>query len=271
MRKRPNRPRYSLSDKLINLHLLLRASSFDRWPLRVRFFAEDVWKAWGKCTEKFFGRDGLRKGIQMELEEEGIEGLEIGYAGSKRVVEKGRERFGEGGESGDCGVCQAQCPEGGAATVVCSAEGCDMVAHVGCLSDSFLVEEGNEVAIVPTQGHCPACKTQLQWVNLIKELTLRMRGEKEIAALFKKPKGKKGKAAASDAEWECPDEEPLPEEDVWNLLVESSDVEPDASGGAAKSDPSPHQRFLTHPERSKGPASGPIIDESDWEEAKVLT
>lgn len=45
-RRRPPRPRLCLTDRLANLHLLLRARSFERWPLKVTFYAEDVYRVW---------------------------------------------------------------------------------------------------------------------------------------------------------------------------------------------------------------------------------
>ena len=48
--RRPGRPRTSLTDKLSNLHLLLRVPYFSQWPLEVRFFSEDVYKVWAKVV-----------------------------------------------------------------------------------------------------------------------------------------------------------------------------------------------------------------------------
>ena len=44
----PKRPRHTVSSLLSNLHLLLRVSSFARWPLSLHFFSPDVYKAWLK-------------------------------------------------------------------------------------------------------------------------------------------------------------------------------------------------------------------------------
>ncbi|GAB7364269.1 hypothetical protein MBLNU230_g4817t1 [Neophaeotheca triangularis] len=244
---------------------------FFPWPLRVRFFAEDVWKVWGRATAGFLGPEGLRRGLCVGFESQGVGELEVGYVGLKGVLEKGRARFGSEKEE-KCGVCRESCPDDGNATVFCPSEGCEMCAHLDCLSARFLAEEGSQGAIVPTQGRCPSCKTELQWVDLVKELSLRMRGEKEVAALFKKPRAKKGKAVASDVEDDDGlEEEPLPEEDEWNILVGSSDVEQEVGGSALTSDRSPHRKFLTPVKKGKAQAFEPIVDESDWDEAQVLT
>ncbi|KAJ9629409.1 Slx4p interacting protein [Taxawa tesnikishii (nom. ined.)] len=64
-------------------------------------------------------------------------------------------------------------------TLVCSAEGW---------------AENHGDAIVPTSGRCPDCKETLLWSDLVRDLSLRIRGEKEVAKLFKirKPRSKKG-------------------------------------------------------------------------------
>ncbi|TKA65970.1 hypothetical protein B0A49_06529 [Cryomyces minteri] len=110
VRKRMARPPVSLTDKLANLHLLLRVKSFARWPLDVRFFAPDVWKMWGRWNERAAGK--IREGIGIELVrpdepiaaeriEAGaakylvqgngvLEALDVGYASLKAYLEKSK-------------------------------------------------------------------------------------------------------------------------------------------------------------------------------------
>lgn len=45
-------------------------------------------------------------------------------------------------------------------------------------------EEDREV-VVPIQGRCPQCGGHIQWVDMMKELSLRERGAKEVEALLK--------------------------------------------------------------------------------------
>ncbi|KAJ9664430.1 Slx4p interacting protein [Coniosporium apollinis] len=219
-RKRPARPRVSLTDKLSNLHLLLRVKSFERWPLEVRFFAEDVQRAWQRWDALV--RRRIRSGIKVNLEKHagrlptapqsgnaeevegqgpavstfvpaGIESIDVGYASSKSCVEKCQQLLGAGGGQA-CSICTKHVMPDTALLIVCPEEGCRMISHLSCLSAQFLSKEGDQDAIVPTEGHCPSCQTKLQWSTLMKAVSLRIRGQKEIDRLFKKPRQKKAKA-----------------------------------------------------------------------------
>ncbi|KAM0273260.1 hypothetical protein ACHAQH_008357 [Verticillium albo-atrum] len=47
----PKRPRPGITSIMSNLHLLLRVPSFERWPLRLHFFVKPAYKAWeGSCA-----------------------------------------------------------------------------------------------------------------------------------------------------------------------------------------------------------------------------
>jgi structure-specific endonuclease subunit SLX1 len=75
-----------------------------------------------------------------------------------------------------------------------------------CLSQAFLSEETERNAVVPTKGTCPGCRSPLQWSSLIKELSLRTRGQAEVEALFKPRRQKAAAAQAVDQEDEDLDE-----------------------------------------------------------------
>ena len=70
--------------------------------------------------------------------------------------------------------------------------GVEFVSYMKCLVDKFIREEGQR-GVVPTTWSCPTCKVNLRWIDMVKELSLRTRGEKEIAKLMKKPREKKAK------------------------------------------------------------------------------
>ncbi|EMC93774.1 hypothetical protein BAUCODRAFT_47071, partial [Baudoinia panamericana UAMH 10762] len=198
VRKRPGRPRLSLTDRLANLHLLLRAPSFERWPLKVTFYAEDVFRVWSKWTSQHLER--LRPGISVALDDcarshsdnhilnpdrpTGISAIDVTYRTLKPHVDKSRRLF-DNAEWVNCAVCAEGLPASGASTLICPTEGCNAMSHVECLSARFLAVEHDQDAIVPISGSCPGCGSQLQWVDLVKELSLRMRGPKQLEALFK--------------------------------------------------------------------------------------
>ncbi|KAK5107922.1 hypothetical protein LTR62_000527 [Meristemomyces frigidus] len=303
VKKKPVRPRMGLSERLGNLHLLLHSSSFERWPLRVTFYALDVHRTWDRWTRQHVV-DSLRPGIEVKLDpsatekarpEEaansetalsGISALDVGYGGLKLQLEKSKRIFDEA-EWLQCDCCHQVVPAAGDLTLVCSTEGCDAVFHLDCLSTAFLEAEGNEDAMVPTSGACPSCGIELQWAELAKELSLRLRGETEIKALYKKRRAKKGEVSAGDSVSDDDDigsdldVVDIGDEDIWHELPATSEVEAVATRGnptpvvkkrrkktgnkavppVAVSNFEPAEP--TEPER--------IIEESDWEGAEMIT
>jgi len=215
-RRRPAKPRISLIDKLSNLHLLLRVPSFARWPLEVRFFSEDVYRVWQRWSERVDGdiRDGITvvldvkhtaevgtasaiprsgEGREGEVDTGGVNGVDVGYARIKSHVEKSLFLLAEG-EVVKCAVCTDDLGTQAAMALVCSHEGCRSASHMTCLSRIFLEQDGSGTSLVPTVGLCPSCRTPLSWSDLVMEMSLRIRGEKEVARLMKKPRMSKAKA-----------------------------------------------------------------------------
>ncbi|KAK5166023.1 hypothetical protein LTR04_000770 [Oleoguttula sp. CCFEE 6159] len=250
------RPPVSLTDKLANLHLLLRVKSFARWPLDVRFFAPDVWKMWGRWDERTAGR--IREGIGIELVrpdgsvaaerlEAGavkdlvqgngvLEALDVGYASLKAYLEKSKAMLSTG-EPVACTICERSIENASTLALVCPGDGCRMVSHVPCLSERFLAEAEEADAIVPIEGDCPGCKIRLRWMTLVKECSLRLRGQKEIDGLFKKRRVKKGEAEGDgwedavrlDQEGDNDDEDSGSEEEAGDIVVDYKDVKDNES------------------------------------------
>ena len=316
-RKRPVKPPMLLLNKLSNLHLLLRVPSFSRWPLHVRFFCEDVYQDWQKWNERVDGsiRDGVNVLLDLKqpqsfindgedpnstqakgkrkraaLGQGGIEGLDTGYSELKKHVEKSTYYFAED-EALKCSVCANNLRPKTGMAIVCPQEHCRTASHMACLASKFIEEEGPGAIVTPISGRCPSCKEKFQWIDLIKELSLRVRSEKEVAKVTKKPKEHKttwpktkmGEASQSRARTlgkDClakPDEdfvgadmcaldasdESLP--DDWQYQDEEDDVVSVMSGNSALSDVakagSPTKRSSI---ASKLPA---MIEDSEWDDA----
>lgn len=305
VRKRPARPRLGLTERLANLHLLLRSSSFERWPLRVVFYAEDVhrvWSRWLNQHPELKGNGGLREGLQVMLDDStkrlpaaessaddaptGIRAIDVTYAPLKDHLAKSRTLLSESSNA-DCELCSKALPATGASTLVCPTDGCNAATHTTCLSAHFLTS-APEGTLLPTTGHCPSCKNESQWQDLVKELSLRMRGEKEMKALFKPPRtrnitAKAAATAAEEAESEASEdddvlpENPLPGDeedgDEWHRLPDTSDVEMEGDElPVARSDPSPPVRKRkANADARAGPArSERIVEDSDWDEAEII-
>jgi len=208
----------SLTDKLANLHILLRAKSFERWPLEVRFFAPDVYKFWERTIAKT--SDTLRSGIktvmdQSVLDQEtrsgdderpvGIYALDVTYLPMKSVLEKSRALLMN--QTHTCAICQQVLAPVDSMVLICHAEGCKSVSHMKCLSKHFLEAEKQPVSLLPTHGNCPMCKTPLLWTDLVRDLSLRTRGEKESAALFKERRSRRKAGTGTTAESVMVDED----------------------------------------------------------------
>ena len=288
VRKRPARPRMSLTDRLASLHQLLRSSSFERWPLKVTFYAEDVFKAWQKWASQQLNK--LRPGIAVLMDESsrstsltskedpahapdpalttGIHAIDVGYSGLKLHLEKAKRLTAT--DSPPCSVCQDSTPADGAMTLICPRDGCDAVGHLGCLASSFLKGEDE---LVPTTGTCPGCGAQLQWVDLVKELSLRMRGQNEIDKVFKTRKARGAKkqndvgSVAESIDESASEDEAIA--DDWHYLSESSDAE--IIEHAIRSDPSPISKRPGRGVVAFASRSDPVVEDSDWDDAEVLT
>ncbi|OJD33031.1 giy-yig catalytic domain-containing protein [Diplodia corticola] len=329
-RKKVRHPsRLPLKDRISNLHLLLRVKSFYRWPLHVTFFAEDVycaWKDWTKSTP-FKLRSTI--GVQLEKADapevcqrpdaektvdtskaigngKGIEGIDVSYESLKAYLEKSRVLLEEGRELA-CVVCEKQMQAEKCVTLVCPHDDCQAISHMTCLSEAFLRQEGNPDAIMPLQGTCPSCGRLTQWPTLMKELSLRIRGEKEIASLCRKRKrraasnsttkasvtaavGVVGAVSAlesdgSSDESEYPDiENGLPHsmksrdspqgsdgfEDIDEWYHQRDGIEPDSDTDIDMDEPQKELRATATLGTTTREFSPIVIEDSDWDDAEEL-
>lgn len=298
-RKRSKRPRLSLTDRLRNLHLLLRARSFRQWPLKLTFYCEDVFRVWSKLVEQT--TETLPKGIEVTINESsrslknskqpdggqaategtGIHGLDLDYARRKGHLEKSQALLATGEHILKCSICKDRLPSSGAATLICPSDGCSALSHLQCLAAHFHQSPGEKEIVVRSSGPCPSCHAETQWTDLVTELSLRMRGEKEIKALFKPKRAKKGTSVAADVlddESEqsegAEDLREIAMEDEWPSIEDSSDD--DAASvhvhqQAFRSDPTPERRPLKMTVQPQTPHSEPVIEDSEWDEAELLT
>lgn len=202
---RPRRPMRSLASVVSNLHLLLRVPSFGRWPLALHFFDRDVFAAWERwvVSSKERVRESLRvvtdfggvgEGEEAEERAWGIHALPLDYEPIKEYVTKGQEIF-EFEQQGKCVVCQEELPAEGGLHALCSNDGCNGVGHLSCWSRHLLGGADSE-HIVPVGGQCPKCKGEVQWGVMMKEMTLRLRGSKEVEQLLKRKRKRATKKTA---------------------------------------------------------------------------
>ena len=218
-RKVPVCPPMSLSDQISNLHLLLRVSAFRRWPLTVKFFSEDVYDTWQSChgqadaiirsriqvmfdlnravdvsqpANLSLSSQGKGKRKREAMGQGGIMGIDVGYTYLEGAIEKSTFLLADG-KTINCSVCAKEIGLERGLSLICPAEGCKAASHLSCLGARFLHDEGASDSIVPTSGKCPECKSETLWVDMVKEMSLRIRGKKELAVLTKKHRGRKAK------------------------------------------------------------------------------
>jgi structure-specific endonuclease subunit SLX1 len=299
---------------LSNMHLLLRVPAFARWPLEIRFFAEDVHQAWlGWIAQS---EDKLRATLPTVLDRpqlpptqpeemvpqsaspskrkvaavtgHGIERLIIDYSSVKDHVEKGKAVF-DFEREGKCAVCKEDLEHEGGIYTICPNHSCEAVSHLTCLSQHFLDLESSGLeqtqSLVPIQGTCPCCVTEIRWVDVVKELTLRMRGQKEVEKLLKVPRARKTKATkigtkkkATAILAEAEDDSDSQGSEDGNIVEAVMPLEVpefptnwqtlDSNASQSSSNATPES--ITKSKRISRPDKLPlVIEDSDWENAEV--
>lgn len=179
---------------------------------------------------------------------------------------------------GACAICHSDLGHDQGVYSICSSPGCESVTHLTCLSSHFLAGEMSDV-LVPIKGHCPSCKTEQKWVDVATEVTLRMRGQKEVEKLLKVKRVRKGKVTASQALIEDDDDEEEEEDedievlaiggperkelsDEWGAMGGDSDSDLDSVFSAVSAS---SQVRKTTP-KGKGKAMPTVIEDSDFED-----
>ncbi|KAI4170031.1 MAG: hypothetical protein LQ343_005280 [Gyalolechia ehrenbergii] len=259
--KRPKRPPVTLKKGLSVLHLLLRVPSFNRWPLAVRFFCSDVYNAWMESSKKVSGE--LRSDLQVTLDErqlaeptDTIETPSSPQAGRKR---------------------------GFAPSAIGGVEGLD-ITYSGLKSH---IEKSISLVVDGGITRC-SCHVEHRWIDLVRELSLRVRGENGIAQLLKGPRMRKREAtedqilnvdpfateggddAARNNQMPVADDllamdtedDPLP--DDWHELGEDSQSMASTDSRVSSRHGSP----VRHTQRRQQlPA---VIEDSEWDSAEAL-
>ena len=192
----------SMSDAMTRLHLLLHSKYFCDWPLEVRFFCPNVYRAWKTCSDKADGlvpdsisifappKDDISgREIASSARTRTFHGIDVSNRWLKSYREKVISVLGEVGPT-VCGVCKQALRLTDNLIVVCSHERCDFTSHIMCLASIFLEQQDLHDKILPAGGECPKCKKKVEWSTLMREVSLRIRGKAM-------KRGRKGKVAES--------------------------------------------------------------------------
>ena len=285
-----------LTDELANLHLLLRVDSFRSWPLQLRFFREDVYRLWQRWTERAGTGDppGVPVIVDVDPETGGLARLDVTYAPWKSHLQKSIRLLEERSER-RCHVCRDTIADDASLVVTCPHQPCESISHLSCLAQHLRAgTTGDEDAVLPREGDCPTCKASIGWLDVVRELTLRVRAEKEVKRLLRQPRAKRAKLCKQGRSEEAPDaatEVPL---------SERSEDESDASDAAPPSSPRTDWRYVGEDDgddlmsvasttsdappptvlhrkmapgvcrRDERKRLDPVIEDSDWDDAEIL-
>lgn len=191
----PRRPPHSLKSIISNIHLLTSVPSFARWPLNLHFFSRDAraaWDNWLKSSQKM-ARPSLNiledypPTSATEAEDErawGIHALPLDYSPMKDYVEKAHNVVSFERE-GHCVHCQEELESGKGLYPMCSNDGCEAMGHLTCWGEKAR-QTSEDNGVIPNTCTCPSCGSEQRWGDMMKELSLRVRGEKDVAKLLKK-------------------------------------------------------------------------------------
>ncbi|KAI1435954.1 GIY-YIG catalytic domain-containing protein [Xylaria sp. CBS 124048] len=197
-RRRLRRPPHKIDSIMSNLHLLLRVPSFVRWPLKLHFFAPKVHSVWSECCN--MAVEPLRTTLPVYTDFPpstaakarksaaspstwGIHNLPLDYSPIKDYVKKTHSLYSLKRE-GHCVFCRQRLSQGKGIYATCSCEGCEATGHVSCWSRHMLGSNTQD-NILPISGRCPTCKGEVLWGDMMKEISLRLRGQKKVEKLLK--------------------------------------------------------------------------------------
>lgn len=197
-----------------------------------------------------------------------IEKLDFSYLGTKAHLEKSKMLL-EGNKRNACSVCNVLI-KNEALAVACPHADCSAVSHIQCLSTDFLHREhgdGGRKVITPIGGPCPTCHTTTIWRDLVRELSLRLRGQREVEQLFKPTRKRKADDAVdSDGDLDAAEDE---ETSGFIELEEEISREMEEGASASKNDTSlARKKQKSAKARSKSGKNSDIDD--DWEGVQVL-
>ncbi|KAI1505762.1 hypothetical protein F5X99DRAFT_217108 [Biscogniauxia marginata] len=207
---RPRRPPRTQASVVSNLHLLLRVPSFARWPLNLHFFDRTIYKAWEKVLDT--SDEPIRRSVlvytdfgpssrandDQSSEPWGIHALPLDHTPIKDYVAKTQSLYAFERE-GNCVVCGEHLQPGKGLYATCPNTGCEGTGHISCWS-RHLLGHNNTQDIIPVAGHCPKCKGEVLWGDMMKEVSLRVRGPEEVEKLLAKRRKRRARAESTESE-----------------------------------------------------------------------
>ncbi|CAG7963237.1 unnamed protein product [Penicillium nalgiovense] len=278
------RTRRSLMAHLEDLHSLLRSTYFSSWPLRVRFFCADVYRVWRAWNDRVDSRlpdkikvildgDNIATAPDANQRDEhapvgNINNLSVDYTRFEDHLEKSMFMLDDPDDL-QCTVCKESISPNEEQIVVCPHPNCRGTSHLLCLSTTLLDATNELDLLVPTQGTCPSCGNTVQWVTMMRELSLRNRAEKEARTILRKKEKRVRKESAAMEESSVPrssSTEPRPlleeptQDDLGPNWFEGVDIESDSDFEGRQK-----HRSIQPPSKLEI-----VIEDSDWDDAELI-
>ncbi|KAG8424744.1 Slx4p interacting protein [Metarhizium acridum] len=183
----PRRPLHSLKSIMSNIHLLTGVPSFVRWPLNVHFLAREAYTAWESRIQAT--REPSRDGLEILTDfgssssSGGIHALPVDYSAIAEYVVKAHDvvKF---EQEGNCVHCAEELESGKGLHGMCPNDKCKAMGHLDCWGKHALSGE-NTTHIISDRCSCPSCGAPVRWGDMVKELSLRVRGNKDVQKLVK--------------------------------------------------------------------------------------
>lgn len=201
----PKRPVHSMKSVMANLHVLTGVASFARWPLNVHFLAREAYSAWESRIRS--AQQQYHSGVKILTDfnepmttdageatsaANGIHALPLDYQSMSKYVEKAHDVV-HFEQEGNCVHCAEELESGKGLHAMCPNDECKAMGHLDCWS-SLALSKNSSDHIIPEECTCPSCGGQVRWGDMVKELSLRIRGASEVKKLLKR--AQKGKAVA---------------------------------------------------------------------------
>lgn len=202
----PRRPVHSMSSVMANIHLLTGVPSFARWPLNVHFLAKEAYAAWQNRLKTTLEpiRQDLRvltdfaepaHGVLENAQARGIHALPLDYMPMAKYVGKAHAIV-EFEQEGNCVHCSEGLESGKGLHALCPNDACKAMGHLDCWSQHALLNDCSG-HVIPHQCSCPSCGGNIRWGDMMKELSLRVRGGAGLKKVLKSVERAKKAAAAS--------------------------------------------------------------------------
>ncbi|KAH0594550.1 hypothetical protein MHUMG1_07901 [Metarhizium humberi] len=113
----------------------------------------------------------------------GIHALPVDYSPMAEYVVKAHDVV-NFEQEGRCVHCAEELESGKGLHGMCPNDKCKTMGHLDCWGKHALSGE-NTTHIIPDRCSCPSCGAPVRWGDMVKELSLRVRGNKDVQKLVK--------------------------------------------------------------------------------------